>query len=511
MAHSDIGAILTVAPAGGDLGDRAAWARLADALASVAPDAKLEVTDASTEFEAARALQRYCAELEYDDFALVILHGDVSKGADGDLVVSIASEQHLTGATLRAALKTTGASRQLVILTGSFPHGSLSVDDLRAHWEAGDRSIAVLAAPVHDLSPEAFSLRLALALERGFDGTLEAWARATQRAGSDVAVLSASQGARSWRIAPAVLAKIDAGDLEDDDIAIADFEAITPEPATAPPPLSLPEMLELRRRKLLDHDGPNATWGRPGLAPKRGSAPRSAGGFARYKRSTESPDQQAVRRSAAEVSPGKLHTDAPTRMRVADPRIVSVALTRDAARSAAEVLAGGSLNDLSTHDLMMTGLMSVSLRDPDDAFDIRPLSPEMQTIDHERLAAFLDQNPLRDHTAREGAGLWRWRVTPKKSGNYTLNIAATAYVSSDMIAGREGALVPAPIQSEDVPISVRVNSGLALRAAMRWVVVGAASVALFDLGLKPALENPEAITAAVGSAIEWFNGLGRAD
>ena len=164
--------------------------------------------------------------------------------------------------------------------------------------------------------------------------------------------------------------------------------------------------------------------------------------------------------------------------------------------TAEQALRGSDRAELSSHDVLTAAVMSVTLGDPEDAFDIRPLSAPMQTIDHEAVRPFLDAQA--GAQGIEGAGLWRWRVTPRRSGSYPLTIDANAFVPIET-----GALIPAPAKNETIAVRVRVNPGLALKTAARWVAIGALGVLVFDLGLRPLIENPERLDRAY----EWVRGL----
>ena len=171
--------------------------------------------------------------------------------------------------------------------------------------------------------------------------------------------------------------------------------------------------------------------------------------------------------AAEEVGDGKLHHNIPRRMRVASAYDVCVSVSRDPTDAAARDMEGA----VRTHEIRVSGVLAVELRDLEDAFDICALTPTQQPIDHSYARSLgFETEPGPDR------GFWRWRVRPRRWGSYPLCIQATA-----IIRDAHGNLTPAPEQSDRIHISVKVNYSRVIARALGWFAIALTGYVVVDV------------------------------
>ena len=201
-----------------------------------------------------------------------------------------------------------------------------------------------------------------------------------------------------------------------------------------------------------------------------------------FKDRRAAPDQDAPPR----IGLGALYHDIPGRMKVGRPVEITIAISRDTSGAAAQ----GLRRQPVIHDVRVSAMMSVALRDPEDAFDIKPFSEPMQAIEHDLARAWGFFGRRLQEAADEvdadrvpDRAIWTWRVTPRLSGVHPLSIDAVCY-----LRGPDGFFTPAPAQNDRIRVAVAVNYGRETRKVASWAAVGLAGFLAVDYGVKPVLE-----------------------
>lgn len=166
---------------------------------------------------------------------------------------------------------------------------------------------------------------------------------------------------------------------------------------------------------------------------------------------------------------GRLVEAVPRKMKVNKPSKAEVRITR---AQMDEI--NNEFDDLSSshvHELAVTEAMTVQLRAPGSGFHIENLSPQTQWIDR-------NQRHIND----ADFGVWRWNVTPTKSGKARLQLVISARTVDD-----EGTIHIADIPDKIIELSVNRDHAQILKKAGFLAVAILASIALGRFG-EPAYE-----------------------
>lgn len=259
-------------------------------------------------------------------------------------------------------------------------------------------------------------------------------------------------------------------------------EEVTPPPAPVPAPA--PAQIGMPRHRAVPDDGyENAD---SDLAPPPrvpvAAKPSARGGSTMFKKERHAPDAETPPR----IGLGALYHDIPGRMKVGRPVEVTIAISRDTSGAAAQ----GLRRQPVIHDVRVSAMMSVALRDPEDAFDVKSFSEPMQAIEHDLARAWGFFGRRLQEAADEvdadrvpDRAIWTWRVTPRLSGVHPLSIDAVCY-----LRGPDGFFTPAPAQNDRIRVAVAVNYGRETRKIATWAGVGLAGFLAVDYGVKPVLE-----------------------
>ena len=238
--------------------------------------------------------------------------------------------------------------------------------------------------------------------------------------------------------------------------------------------------------------------------PRVPIAPRPSvrGGGVMFKNKRSAPTEDAPPR----IGLGALYHDIPGGMKVGRPVEVTIAISRDTSGAAAQ----GLRRQPVIHDVRVSAMMSVALRDPEDAFDIKSFSEPMQAIEHDLARAWGFFGRRLQEAADEvdadrvpDRAIWTWRVTPRLSGVHPLSIDAVCY-----LRGPDGFFTPAPAQNDRIRVSVAVNYGREMRKIASWAAVGLAGFLTVDYGLKPAMEASGLSSRLAAVAEGSLSGLG---
>ncbi|MFM9848547.1 MAG: Clp protease N-terminal domain-containing protein [Hyphomicrobiaceae bacterium] len=156
------------------------------------------------------------------------------------------------------------------------------------------------------------------------------------------------------------------------------------------------------------------------------------------------------------IEPGQLVENIPRRMRVGTTESVEVRIARDGVPGVSSGLQGQA--PPVRHDLVITKAMSVRLRAPEGGFNIEAGSPETQWTE-------ATPTPLSSDFAS-----WRFRVTPDRRGDATLQLIVAARV-----VGRDGIVAETALPDRVISVRVRTNY---VRTGLR----GAAWLAALAIG-----------------------------
>lgn len=166
---------------------------------------------------------------------------------------------------------------------------------------------------------------------------------------------------------------------------------------------------------------------------------------------------------------GRLVEAVPRKMKVNKPSKAEVRITR---AQMDEI--NNEFDDLSSshvHELAVTEAMTVQLRAPGSGFHIENLSPQTQWIDRNQR-----------HIDDADFGVWRWNVTPTRSGKARLQLVISARTVDD-----EGTIHIADIPDKIIELSVNRDHAQILKKAGFLAVAILASIALGRFG-EPAYE-----------------------
>ncbi|MCP4934018.1 MAG: hypothetical protein GY927_07380 [bacterium] len=161
---------------------------------------------------------------------------------------------------------------------------------------------------------------------------------------------------------------------------------------------------------------------------------------------------------------GRLVEAVPRKMKMNKPSRAEVRITRD---QLDEI--NSEFEDLSSshiHELAVTEAMTVQLRAPGSGFHIENLSPQTQWIDR-------NQRHIND----ADFGVWRWNVTPIKSGKARLQLVISARTVDD-----DGNIHIADIPDKIIELSIAKDYGNGLRKLALITFLMISSLALGRYG-----------------------------
>ena len=161
---------------------------------------------------------------------------------------------------------------------------------------------------------------------------------------------------------------------------------------------------------------------------------------------------------------GRLIEAVPRKMKMNKPSRAEVRITRE---QLDEI--NSEFEDLSSshiHDLAVTEAMTVQLRAPGSGFHIENLSPQTQWIDR-------NQRHIND----ADFGVWRWNVTPVKSGKARLQLVISARTVDD-----DGNIHIADIPDKIIELSIAKDYGNGLKKIAFITFLVVASLALGRYG-----------------------------
>ena len=161
---------------------------------------------------------------------------------------------------------------------------------------------------------------------------------------------------------------------------------------------------------------------------------------------------------------GRLVENVPRRMKVNQSSKAEVRITRAQMEEINNEF--DNLSDSHIHELAVTEAMTVQLRAPGHGFHIENLSPQTQWI---------DRNQRHVHDA--DFGVWRWNVTPTKSGKARLQLVISARTVDD-----EGTIHIADIPDKIIELGVYRDHAQILRRAGILTIVALAGLALGRYG-----------------------------
>ena len=187
-------------------------------------------------------------------------------------------------------------------------------------------------------------------------------------------------------------------------------------------------------------------------AKRRRTAPSSLG------------TNESLSATGSVLEKGRLIEAVPRKMKVNKASRAEVRITRD---QLDEI--NREFEDLSAshiHELAVTEAMTVQLRAPGSGFHIENLSPQTQWIDR-------NQRHIND----ADFGVWRWNVTPVKSGKSRLQLVISARTVDD-----EGNIHIADIPDKIIELAITRDYGNTLKKAGFIALLVLASLALGRYG-----------------------------
>ena len=161
---------------------------------------------------------------------------------------------------------------------------------------------------------------------------------------------------------------------------------------------------------------------------------------------------------------GRLVENIPRRMKVNKPSKAEVRITRAQMEEITSEF--DDLSDSHIHELAVTEAMTVQLRAPGGGFHIENLSPQTQWI---------DRNQRHVHDA--DFGVWRWNVTPTKSGKARLQLVISARTVDD-----EGTIHIADIPDKIIELGVNRDHAQILKRAGILAIVALTGLSLGRFG-----------------------------
>ena len=215
-----------------------------------------------------------------------------------------------------------------------------------------------------------------------------------------------------------------------------------PQPAS-PNPAPIPASLE----QLVDHAS-LAHAGSPSTAPTPSPAPLNQHNrYAKRRRAVPSSlgSNESLSATGSVLEKGRLVEAVPRKMKMNMPSRAEVRITReqlDEINSEFEELSSSHI-----HELAVTEAMTVQLRAPGSGFHIENLSPQTQWIDR-------NQRHIND----ADFGVWRWNVTPVKSGKARLQLVISARTVDD-----DGNIHIADIPDKIIELSIAKDYGNGLK------------------------------------------------
>lgn len=167
-----------------------------------------------------------------------------------------------------------------------------------------------------------------------------------------------------------------------------------------------------------------------------------------------------IMRDATTPAPGALAADFPRHMELNRPESATIRISR---MESEKLIAGLRQENISRHDVVAYGAMTVSLTSPDNAFQITPIGTEMKLLD--RKGGSLD-----DVTD------WKWTITPVKTGKHGILVTLQGHEF------RDGMQAPLPGSEQTIDINVTVNPVDRAKSVAKWAAVATAGGALSYFG-----------------------------
>ncbi len=229
-----------------------------------------------------------------------------------------------------------------------------------------------------------------------------------------------------------------------------------PAPAPAPMPVATVDQLVAPASPAQTGDTPTAYAPAPMTqhnrpAKRRRAVPSSLG------------SNESLSATGSVLEKGRLIEAVPRKMKMNKPSRAEVRITRE---QLDEI--NSEFEDLSSshiHDLAVTEAMTVQLRAPGSGFHIENLSPQTQWIDR-------NQRHIND----ADFGVWRWNVTPIKSGKSRLQLVISARTVDD-----DGNIHIADIPDKIIELSIAKDygKGLGKLAFTAFLVVSSLALGRF--------------------------------
>jgi hypothetical protein len=180
----------------------------------------------------------------------------------------------------------------------------------------------------------------------------------------------------------------------------------------------------------------NQTKGLPNrLARRRRATPKSLGAH------------ESLSATGSVLEKGRLVESIPRAMSACKASKAEVRITRAQMNEISNEF--DNLSSSHVHELAVTEAMTVQLRAPGGSFHIENLSPQTQWIDRNQR-----------HVDDADFGVWRWNVTPTKSGKARLQLVISARTVDD-----DGTIHIADIPDKIINIAVRRDHGRLMKKA----------------------------------------------